>query len=53
MPFGLSVASALLLVVLAFLIATTVNTFAMEAAVLFTPAFLYVFPVVVAGFPTV
>lgn len=53
MPFGLSVASALLLVVLAFLIATTVNTFAMEAAVLFTPAFLYVFPVVVAGFPSV
>ena len=40
-----------LLVVLGFLIATTVNTFAMEAAVLFTPAFLFVFPSVVPGFP--
>jgi uncharacterized membrane protein YfcA len=40
-----------LLVVLGFLIATTVNTFAMEAAVLFVPAFLFVFPLVVPGFP--
>jgi uncharacterized membrane protein YfcA len=41
-----------LLVVLGFLIATTVNTFAMEAAVLFTPAFLFVFPTLVPGFPS-
>ena len=53
--FGLGVppVGVVLLVVLAFLIATTVNTFAMEAAVLFTPAFLYVFPRVVPGFPEV
>jgi len=47
-PVGL-----VLLVVLGFLIATTVNTFAMEAAVLFTPAFLFVFPAVVPGFPQI
>ncbi|MFB6184326.1 MAG: TSUP family transporter, partial [Haloarculaceae archaeon] len=41
----------LLLVVLGFTIATIVNTFAMEAAVLFTPAFLFAFPRVVPGFP--
>jgi uncharacterized membrane protein YfcA len=50
---GIPPASVALLVVLAFLIATTVNTFAMEAAVLFTPAFMFVFPVVVPGFPSV
>jgi uncharacterized membrane protein YfcA len=47
-PVGL-----VMLVLLGFLIATTVNTFAMEAAVLFTPAFLFVFPVLVPGFPAV
>lgn len=40
-----------MLVLLGFTIATVVNTFAMEAAVLFTPAFLYVFPILVPGFP--
>ncbi|MFB6097088.1 MAG: TSUP family transporter [Haloferacaceae archaeon] len=45
-PVGLA-----MLVLLGFTIATTVNTFAMEAAVLFVPAFLFVFPVVVPGFP--
>lgn len=40
-----------MLVLLGFTIATIVNTFAMEAAVLFTPAFLFVFPLVVPGFP--
>ncbi|MFB6106552.1 MAG: TSUP family transporter [Halobacteriaceae archaeon] len=39
------------LVLLGFTIATVVNTFAMEAAVLFVPAFLFVFPVLVPGFP--
>jgi uncharacterized membrane protein YfcA len=41
-----------LLVLLGFTIATVVNTFAMEAAVLFVPAFLFVFPAVVPGFPS-
>ncbi|MFB6179189.1 MAG: sulfite exporter TauE/SafE family protein [Halorientalis sp.] len=51
--FGLEipVSGLAMLVVLGFLIATTVNTFAMEAAVLFVPAFLFVFPVLVPGFP--
>jgi uncharacterized membrane protein YfcA len=47
-PIGL-----VLLVLLGFTIATTVNTFAMEAAVLFVPAFLFVFPRVVPGFPEI
>ena len=53
MLFGIPPVDLVVLVVLAFLIATTVNTFAMEAAVLFVPAFLYVFPRVVEGFPSV
>ena len=48
---GIPLVGLVSLVVLGFLIATTVNTFAMEAAVLFTPAFLFVFPVLVPGFP--
>ncbi len=53
MLFGIPATDLVVLVLMAFLIATTVNTFAMEAAVLFTPAFLYVFPRVVEGFPAV
>jgi uncharacterized membrane protein YfcA len=51
--FGLDIPlyGLLLLVLLGFTIATIVNTFAMEAAVLFTPAFLFVFPLVVPNFP--
>jgi uncharacterized membrane protein YfcA len=49
---GVPLLGLVLLVVLGFLIATTVNTFAMEAAVLFTPAFLFVFPTLVPGFPS-
>ncbi|MDY7082817.1 MAG: sulfite exporter TauE/SafE family protein, partial [Halobacteria archaeon] len=49
---GIPLVGLLLLVLLGFVIATIVNTFAMEAAVLFTPAFLFVFPVVVTGFPS-
>jgi len=48
---GVPLGGLLMLVLLGFLIATTVNTFAMEAAVLFVPAFLFVFPVLVPGFP--
>jgi uncharacterized membrane protein YfcA len=49
---GIPAIGLVLLVILGFTIATTVNTFAMEAAVLFVPAFLFVFPTVVPGFPT-
>ncbi|MFB6294094.1 MAG: TSUP family transporter [Halonotius sp.] len=48
---GIPLVGLVMLVVLGFTIATVVNTFAMEAAVLFVPAFLFVFPVVVPGFP--
>jgi len=48
---GVPATGMVLLVLLGFTIATIVNTFAMEAAVLFTPAFLFVFPLVVPGFP--
>ncbi|MFC6940836.1 sulfite exporter TauE/SafE family protein [Salinirubellus sp. GCM10025818] len=50
---GIPPVGLVLLVLLGFTIATTVNTFAMEAAVLFTPAFLFVFPRVVPGFPSI
>jgi len=48
---GVPLLGLVLLVLLGFTIATIVNTFAMEAAVLFTPAFLFVFPAIVPGFP--
>ena len=48
---GIPLVGLLTLVLLGFTIATIVNTFAMEAAVLFVPAFLFVFPVLVSGFP--
>lgn len=48
---GVPLVGLLTLVLLGFLIATTVNTFAMEAAVLFVPAFIFVFPIFVPGFP--
>lgn len=48
---GIPPVGLVMLVVLGLTIATTVNTFAMEAAVLFVPAFLFVFPVLVPGFP--
>ncbi|MFB6110041.1 MAG: TSUP family transporter [Halodesulfurarchaeum sp.] len=48
---GVPLVGLALLVILGFTIATIVNTFAMEAAVLFVPAFLFVFPVIVPGFP--
>jgi len=48
---GIPVSGLVVLVLLGFTIATVVNTFAMEAAVLFVPAFLFVFPVLVPGFP--
>ncbi|MCO8242877.1 MULTISPECIES: sulfite exporter TauE/SafE family protein [unclassified Haladaptatus] len=51
LPLGFSPTGLGVFVLLTFLIATTVNTFAMEAAVLFTPAFLFVYPELVPAFP--
>ncbi|WP_458208270.1 TSUP family transporter [Haladaptatus sp. NG-SE-30] len=51
LPLGFSPVGLATFVLLTFLIATTVNTFAMEAAVLFTPAFLFVYPEIVPAFP--
>jgi uncharacterized membrane protein YfcA len=51
LPLGFSPTGLACFVLLTFLIATTVNTFAMEAAVLFTPAFLFVYPKLVPAFP--
>jgi len=53
LPLGFSPVGLVAFVLLTFLIATTVNTFAMEAAVLFTPAFLFVYPQLVPAFPDV
>ncbi|WP_435155574.1 sulfite exporter TauE/SafE family protein [Haladaptatus sp. DFWS20] len=51
LPLGFSPVGLLTFVLLTFAICTTVNTFAMEAAVLFTPAFLFVYPKLVPAFP--
>ncbi|WP_458185703.1 TSUP family transporter [Haladaptatus sp. NG-WS-4] len=51
LPLGFSTVGLVTFVLMTFLIATTVNTFAMEAAVLFTPAFLFVYPEIVPAFP--
>lgn len=51
MPLGYPVWDLVLLVGVSLAICITVCTLAMEAAVLFTPAFLFVFPRIVTGFP--
>ncbi|WP_266078968.1 sulfite exporter TauE/SafE family protein [Haladaptatus caseinilyticus] len=51
LPLGFSPVGLVAFVLLTFAICTTVNTFAMEAAVLFTPAFLFVYPKLVPAFP--
>ncbi len=51
LPLGFSPLGLAAFVLLTFVICTTVNTFAMEAAVLFTPAFLFVYPKLVPAFP--
>lgn len=53
LPLGFSIVGLLTFVLLTFTICTTVNTFAMEAAVLFVPAFLFVYPEIVPAFPDV
>lgn len=49
---GYPPADLLVLVCVSLVICVTVCALAMEAAVLFTPAFLYLFPGVVTGFPS-
>lgn len=49
MLFGYPFGDFVLLVGISLLICITVCTLAMEAAVLFTPAFLFVFPRIVTG----
>jgi len=51
MPLGYPLGDLTLLVGVSLLICITVCTLAMEAAVLFTPAFLFMFPRLVTGFP--
>lgn len=53
LPLGFSPTGLVTFVLLTFVICTTVNTFAMEAAVLFVPAFIYVYPELVPAFPSV
>ncbi|MFC7167198.1 sulfite exporter TauE/SafE family protein [Halospeciosus flavus] len=51
MPLGFPLPDLMTIVMLSFAICTTVCALAMEAAVIFTPAFLFVFPVLVTGWP--
>ncbi|MFB6196008.1 MAG: TSUP family transporter [Haloplanus sp.] len=51
MLLGYPLGDLALLIGISLLICITVCTLAMEAAVLFTPAFLFVFPRIVTGFP--
>ncbi|WP_137286500.1 TSUP family transporter [Halorussus salinisoli] len=53
LPLGFTAIGLITFVLLTFAICTTVNTFAMEAAVLFVPAFLFVYPELVPAFPDV
>lgn len=53
MILGFDFPDFLIIVVVALAICVTVCTLAMEASVLFTPAFVFVFPFVIAGFPKV
>jgi uncharacterized membrane protein YfcA len=53
LPLGFTAVGLVTFLLLTLCIATTVNTFAMEAAVLFVPAFLFVYPAVVPAFPSV
>ncbi len=53
MVLGFEFVDFLIIVVVALAICVTVCTLAMEAAVLFTPAFIFVFPYFIEGFPEV
>ncbi len=49
---GFAPSDVLIVVAVSLLICTTVCVLAMEAAVLFTPAFLFLFPTITTGFPS-
>lgn len=53
MLFGFEVPDLTIFVLISLLICITVCSLAMEAAVLFVPAFIFLFPRIVSGFPTV
>jgi uncharacterized membrane protein YfcA len=52
MIFGFEPFDLLFFVTVSLCICITVCTLAMEASVLFTPAFIFLFPFIIAGFPT-
>lgn len=51
MILGLTLFGILVIILVSFAICTTVCSLSMEAAVLFTPSFLVLFPAIVQGFP--
>lgn len=53
MLFGFELLDLVIFIGISLLICITVCTLAMEAAVLFVPAFVFLFPRIVAGFPSV
>ena len=53
MLFGFEVPDLTIFVLISLLICITVCSLAMEAAVLFVPAFIFLFPRIVSGFPSV
>ncbi len=52
MIFGFAPLDLLFFIAVSLAICITVCTLAMEASVLFTPAFVFFFPLIIAGFPT-
>lgn len=53
MIFGFEVFDLMFFIIVSLCICITVCTLAMEASVLFTPAFIFLFPFIIEGFPTV
>jgi uncharacterized protein len=52
MTFGFETFDLIFFIVVSLCICITVCTLAMEASVLFTPAFIFLFPFIIEGFPT-
>ena len=53
MIFGFAPLDLLFFIGVSLVICITVCTLAMEASVLFTPAFIFLFPLIIVGFPEV
>ena len=53
MLFGFEIFDLTIFILISLAICITVCTMAMEASVLFTPAFLFLFPLIITGFPEV